>query len=280
MKRMRVFSVLTLFVLVMGLLAGCIQPPPSTPGASAPGATQATGSTAGKPGAGKKFVLASDAVFPPMEFVDDNKNIVGFDIDLITAIASDQGFEFEIKNTAWDGIFAGLKGNAYDAILSSVTITDDRKREGDFSDPYITVNQAIVVRADETRISGPQDLAGKTVGAQIETTGAIEVRKIQGVTLKQHDSPDLGMLDLANRNVDAFVVDRPVAADFALQSAEFKGKLKIAGEIETNEFYGVMVNKGDPKGFLRLFNDGLKNVKASGEYDRIYAKWIGGTSGN
>jgi polar amino acid transport system substrate-binding protein len=225
--------------------------------------------------AAKKIVIASDASFPPMEFVDEAKKIVGFDIDLINAIAKDQKLEIEVKNTAWDGIFAGLEAGQYDAILSSVTVTDERKQKYDFSESYFNANQGIVVRADDSAIKTEKDLAGKTVGVQIETTGAIAVRKIAGAKLKQFDTPDLAMLDLVNKNVDAVVVDTPVAANYALQSDQFKGKLKIASEIVTNEVYGLTVQKGDPKKLLPLFNAGLKNVKASGEYKKIYEKWIG-----
>ena len=84
------------------------------------------------------------------------------------------------------------------------------------------------------------------------------------------------MLDLVNKNIDAVVVDTPVAANYALQSAQFKGKLKIVGEIVTNEALRADRAEGRPQeGLLPLFNAGLKNVKASGEYDKIYAKWIG-----
>lgn len=210
-----------------------------------------------------------------MEFVDEAKKIVGFDIDLINAIAKDQKLEIEIKNTAWDGIFAGLEAGQYDAILSSVTITDERKEKYDFSEPYFDANQGIVVRADDNAIKTEKDLVGKTVGVQIETTGAIAVRKIEGAKIKQFDTPDLAMLDLVNKNVDAVVVDTPVAAGYALQSDQFKGKLKIASEIVTNEVYGLTVQKGDPKKVLPAFNAGLKNIKASGEYKKIYEKWIG-----
>ncbi|MGC8780992.1 MAG: transporter substrate-binding domain-containing protein, partial [Anaerolineae bacterium] len=153
--------------------------------------------------------------------------------------------------------------------------TDERKQKYDFSEPYFDANQGIVVRADDTTIKGEKDLVGKTVGVQIETTGAIAVRKIEGAKVKQFDTPDLAMLDLVNKNIDAVVVDTPVAANYALQAEQFKGKLKIASEIVTNEVYGLTVQKGDPKKLLPLFNAGLKNVKASGEYKKIYEKWIG-----
>jgi polar amino acid transport system substrate-binding protein len=254
MKLFRMFAALMVVAIIAGLLAGCAAP----------------ANTA------KKFTFASDASWPPMEFMDANKNIVGFDIDLINAIAKDQKFEAEIKNTAWDGIFAGLEGGAYDAILSSVSITEERQKTYDFSDPYFDVNQAIVVRADDNAIKSEQDLAGKKVGAQIGTTGAIYVGdNIKEATLKQYDTADLAIMDLVNKNIDAVAIDTPVAANFALQSEQFKGKLKIVGEIVTKEPYAMVVQKGDPKGLLPLFNAGLKNVKASGEYDKLYEKWTG-----
>jgi polar amino acid transport system substrate-binding protein len=255
MRRLRVLSLVLLVVVVAGALAGC----------------------AGVGGA-KKFTVATDASFPPMEFVDESKNIVGFDIDMMNAIAKAQGFTVEYKNTAWDGIFAGLESKAYDAVLSSVTITDERKQKYDFSDPYINAGQAVVVRADETGINSDKDLPKKTVGAQIGTTGAFAVQKIQGATLKEYDTIDLALLDLVNKKVDAVVVDMPVAADYALASKDFKGKLKIVGEPFTDEYYGLCVRKGD-KALVTEFNAGLKKIKESGEYDKIYAKWIGGSKG-
>ena len=251
MKQWKLFCALMVVVMLLATLSACAQP------------------------ASKKLVIASDASFPPMEFVDEAKKIVGFDIDLINAIAKDQKLEIEIKNTAWDGIFAGLEAGQYDAIISSVTVTDERKQKYDFSAAYFDANQGIVVRTEDNAIKTEKDLAGKTVGVQIETTGAIAVRKIEGAKIKQFDTPDLAMLDLLNKNVDAVVVDTPVAAGYALQSDQFKGKLKIASEIVTNEVYGLTVKKGDPKKLLPLFNAGLKNIKASGEYKKIYEKWIG-----
>ena len=224
-----------------------------------------------------KIVIATDATWPPMEMVDESKNIVGFDIDLMNAAAKAGGFEVEFKNTAWDGIFAGLESGAYNAIMSSVTVTDERKQKYDFSDGYINAGQSVVVRADEQAIKSDKDLPKHTVGAQIGTTGAFAVQKIAGATLKEYDTIDLALLDLLNKNIDAVVVDTPVAADYALASKDFKGKLKIVGQPFTEEYYGVTVRKGE-KALLDLFNAGLKKVKASGEYDKIYAKWIGGTA--
>jgi len=264
-------------MLVFALLVGCTPvAAPQTPQGEASAA--ASDDTAAEPttAAVLKFVIASDATFPPMEMVDENKQIVGFDIDLINAIAKASGFEVEIKNTAWDGIFAGLESGDYDAIISSVSITDERQAKYDFTEPYINAGQVVVVRVEDTAITSEKDLPGKTAGAQIGTTGALAIDKMEGVVLKEYDTIDLAFQDLLMGAIDAVVVDTPVAAQYVLTSATFKGKFKIVGEAFTEEYYGVLVRKGDNAEFLKLFNDGLAKIKADGTYDAIYAKWIQG----
>lgn len=283
MKQLKLFSLLTVTIMLLGILAACgAKVTPAAPAAPAepaattapaePAATTAPAEAAAP--AAKKFSIATNAEFAPMEFVNEAKELTGFDIELIKAIAADQKFEIEFQNVAWDGIFAGLEAGQYDAIISSVTITDERKQKYDFSDPYFEANQAIVVLIDNADITGEDALAGKRVGVQIETTGAFAVRAL-GVEPKQYDGPDLALQDLVNGNLDAVVVDTPVAADYALQAEQFKGKLKIVSEIATNETYGLVAPKGDPKGVLPLFNAGLASLKASGAYDSLYEKWFG-----
>ncbi|HOV64537.1 MAG TPA: transporter substrate-binding domain-containing protein, partial [Spirochaetia bacterium] len=130
-----------------------------------------------------KIVVASDATWPPMEFVNEQKEIVGFDVDLIRAVAEAGGFDVEIKNTAWDGIFAGLANGAYDAVISSVTITDERKQTMDFSKPYINAGQVLIVQTSNNTATTLKQMVGKKVGAQIGTTGAFEIEKVPGVEL-------------------------------------------------------------------------------------------------
>ncbi|HOT91532.1 MAG TPA: basic amino acid ABC transporter substrate-binding protein [Anaerolineae bacterium] len=220
----------------------------------------------------QKIVVATDATWPPMEFVDENKQIVGFDIDLMNAIAKEAGFQVEYKNVAWDGIFAGLAAGEYDAIISSVTITDERRQQYDFSDPYINAGQIVVVRADSD-ITGPETLSGHTVGAQISTTGAFEVQKMSGVTLKEYDEVGLAFEDLVAGRIDAVVCDTPVAADFALQREEYRAKLKIVGDSFTEEYYGILVQKGNTE-LLSKINKGLAAVKAKGLDKELQEKWL------
>jgi polar amino acid transport system substrate-binding protein len=223
-----------------------------------------------------KIVIATDATWPPMEMVDENKQIVGFDIDLMNAAAKAGGFTVEFKNTAWDGIFAGLAAGKYDAVMSSVTITDERKKEMDFSIPYINAGQILVVRSDTEGVEVLTDLAGKTVGAQIGTTGAFEIDKVKegsNITEKTYDEVGLAIEDLANGRIDGVVCDTPVAAQYALQNKDYKGKLKIVGKQFTEEYYGVAVKKGNTQ-VLDVINAGLQKVLDSGENKTIEAKWL------
>lgn len=225
--------------------------------------------TAGK----NHIVIATDATWPPMEMVDENKQIVGFDIDLMNAAAKAGGFTIEFKNTAWDGIFAGLESNQYDAVMSSVTITDERKATMDFSVPYINAGQILVVQTSSTGVQTLTQLAGKTVGAQIGTTGAFEVEKFPGVTLRTYDEIGLAFEDLNNGRISAVVADTPVAADFALMNPNYAGKLKIVGQPFTDEYYGVAVKKGNTA-VLDLVNKGLNAVLNTDTYKQIEDKWL------
>lgn len=220
-----------------------------------------------------KLVVATDATWPPMEFINEDKELVGFDIDLMNAAAEAGGFEVEFKNTAWDGIFAGLGNKNYDAVISSVTITEDRKKSMDFSIPYINAGQVLIVRKDTSGVTTLADLKGKAAGAQIGTTGAMEIQKVDGVELKTYDELGLAIEDLSNGRIAGVVADTPIAADYALQNDEYSDTLKIVGEPFTNEYYGVAVRKGNTE-VLEMINNGLKKVLDQGVDEELKDKWL------
>ncbi len=222
----------------------------------------------------RTITVATDATWPPMEYVDTNQNIVGFDIDLINAVAAAAGFEVVIQNTAWDGIFAGLANGDYDAVISSVTITDERRATMDFSTPYINAGQVLIVRQDApANVTRLQDLSGQSVGAQIGTTGSFEVEKVSGVTLRTYDELGMAIEDLAQGRIAGVVADTPIAADFALQNDTYSRVLKIVGEPFTEEFYGVAVRRGNTE-VLNLINAGLEVVLNDGTAEELEQKWL------
>lgn len=222
-----------------------------------------------------KIVFAADCTWPPMEMMSEGKECVGFSPDLVNAMAEVGGFEVEIRNTAWDGIFAGLAMGRYDAIASSVSITDERKKAMDFSDPYFEVKQGVVVQ-ENSGITSEADLADKTIGAQIGTTGYFAASRIAGDNAKSYDEVGLAITDLANGRVDAVICDDAVAADYALTNPDFSKTLTLAFLIvpDEPEFLGFAVQKGDTK-TLETLNEALAAVRASGEYDQIFKKWFG-----
>ncbi len=171
------------------------------------------------PGCGQetlKIRIATDATWPPFEYVDEQTmDIVGFDIDLIKAIADEAGLDIEIINVGWDPLLAGMAQCQYDAAISAMTITEERKEVMLFSNPYFEAGQLVTVQYDNTDITSKEDLGGKTVGAQIGTTGSFEVDKIAGATLKTYDDIGLAMQDLINGQIDAVIADNPLAMGYA-----------------------------------------------------------------
>ncbi len=219
----------------------------------------------------KKVTVASDATWPPMEFVDANKKIVGFDIDFINAVAKEAGIQVEVKNTAWDGIFAGVEAGQYDAIISSVTITPERQAKYDFTVPYVQIGQILVVPKAE-RGTKLADLKGKKVGAQIGTTGAMEIKKVKGVELKTYDEVGLAFEDMAAGRIAGVVCDNPTAVTYALQKKEYSSKFKIVGKPFTKEAYGIVVKKGN-KALVADLNKGILAVQKKKIDLKLKKKW-------
>jgi len=218
-----------------------------------------------------KVRVATDAAWPPFEYVDEGtKAIVGFDIELMDAIAEKGGFEVEYVNVAWDPLLAGMAQCQYDAAISAMTITEERKASFLFSDPYFAAGQVVAVQVGNTDITGKDTLVGKVVGAQIGTTGAIEVSNMQGVTLKTYDDIGLAFQDLMNGQIDAVVADNPLALGYVGQNPD---KLKTVGDVFTDEYYGIAVCKDNPELQAKI-NAGLAAVQAEGLVDELVTKWL------
>jgi branched-chain amino acid transport system substrate-binding protein len=219
-----------------------------------------------------KIVIGTNAEYPPFEMVDDAGNIIGFDPDLMEAIAEAAGFEFEWVNTRWDGIFVALASGEFDAVISAATITEERAQTVDFSDPYFNAGQMIAVRADETEIKTDADLAGKKVGVQLGTTGDIWLTEQTQAEVVRYDENTLAFQALAAGDVDAAVCDGPTAIDIVKANPEMN--LVVLPGVYTDENYGIAVRKDRPE-VLAAINKGLAAVKASGKYDEIWNKWFG-----
>ncbi|AZR72041.1 hypothetical protein BBF96_00700 [Anoxybacter fermentans] len=215
--------------------------------------------------------VGSDISYPPFEYVDEKTGeFMGFDIDLIRALGKEMGYEVEIINAAWEGIIPGLINGNYDLIISAMTITDERAQAVNFSDPYFTAGQVIVVRKDNEEIKEPADLKGKVVTVQIGTTGQFAAEKIEGIKeIKKFNTTPEALQELRNGSADAAVVDLAVGELYVKEHPD----AKIVGKPFTVEYYGIAVKKGNEK-LLKEVNKALATLKANGKYDEIYEKWF------
>ena len=233
-------------------------------------AEPAANATAAAPAGPKTIIFAADAAYPPMQYMNEEKEIVGFEVDVIKAAAEKAGFKAEFKNVAWDGIFAGLAAGKYDAISSSVSITDERKLKMDFSEPIMSIEQILVVGTKEkaTDLAG---LKGKSIGAQIGTTSYLVIKDVKGFkAIKTYDEVGLAMEDLVKGSIQAVVADSPVAVEYTTK--KYADKIKIAATLKSDkvENIGIAVKKGN-KEVLDLVNKGLAAIKADGTFDKIKA---------
>ena len=226
-------------------------------------------------GFAETYDVASDTTWPPFEWADTEGNLLGFDLDVMRCIAVLQGFEINIISYDWDIIFDDVGIGRVDIGSSGATITDERELKVDFSDPYWTSDQAILIRVDSglnivTALTG-----GSTVGAQVETTGAGFVQGLidEGidVVLQEYTLYPLSVIDLINGNIDAVIQDEPASQ----ASANAEAALTIAGVIRTNENFGFFVAEGDPNGLLDLLNDGVAQLKELGVYDNLVRAYMG-----
>ncbi|HHT04693.1 MAG TPA: basic amino acid ABC transporter substrate-binding protein [Hydrogenispora sp.] len=223
------------------------------------------------------LVVGCDAAFPPFEYLDEETGeLLGFDLDLMRAIGAELGMKVEIKNVSWDGIIPGLLSGNYDVIASGMTITDERKEVVNFSDPYINAGLVIVTRAGDNSIKGPEDLVGKRLAVQINTTGDLAATEMQAqgvaiASIKRFNHATDPFLELKNGAADAVVMDLPVAG---AQIKANPGQYQIVGEAFTTEEYGLALRKSDTE-LLAKINQALKTLKANGTYDEIYHNYFG-----
>lgn len=253
------------------LLAGC------KPQAPAPKADAAKAAPA--PAPAKVLVVGTDAAYAPFESQNDKGEIVGFDIDVVRAIAQKAGFEVKFVNTPWEGIFNTLAQGDRDLLVSAITITDERKQTIDFSDPYFDAHQLIAV-PEKSKVAKFDDLKKLKVGVQTGTTGDEVVSKLLGKTstnIKRFESTPLALKELESGGVDAVVADNGVVVNYVTNNKDVKFRM-VNDPAFQPERYGIAVRKGNAE-LLAKINKGLADIKADGTYDAIYARYFGAKPG-
>ncbi len=242
--------------------------------ASGPGDAGGNGE-GGQPAAGDEYGLVesgalsvcSDIPYPPFEY-EEGGEYTGFDIDLLTAIADELGLEINVQDVNFDALQSGtvLVAGQCDIGASAMTITEERKANIDFSDPYYDSLQSLLVRAD-SGIEGIDDLSGKRVGVQQGTTGEIyATENAEGAELVQYPSDGELWPAIQAGQIDAILQDQPVN----LEHEKADDSYEIVETYETDEQYGFAFAKGEKTELLEAVNDALQTLKDNGEYQQIY----------
>ena len=214
--------------------------------------------------------VGTDATYPPFETINiETGEPEGFDIDLITEICKVNGWQADIIATPFSGIIPGLQNNAYDIVLSAMTITPERSAVVDFSEPYYLAGQIVAVPIDGSSITSIDDLRGKKVGVQQGTTGQLMAKKIDGVEVFSFDNIGAAFLDMNNGNLDAVLNDFPTTQAYINKHQT----AKTVGEILSSEYYGMAMRKGDTV-LVDAVNSALKKIKSDGRYTQLHLKWF------
>ncbi len=246
-----IIAVVTAAILATAALAGC-------------------GSSA-KTADASKIVVGTNAAFPPFEYVGDDGKPDGFDIALIKAIGEKAGFEVEIQDMEFDSLVSSI-GNKIDVAIAGMTVTEERTKMVDFSDPYYEAVQNVIVPKGSS-IATADDLKGLKIGVQLGTTGEFIADEIEGAEVSAYNKSVDAVNDLNNGRVDAVIVDKNPAMVFG---AQFKEKVDVLDGAAFNfdvENYAIALPKGNTE-LANKINDALKQLKQDGTYDSLVKKYI------
>jgi polar amino acid transport system substrate-binding protein len=230
--------------------------------------TTGGGSETSAEGSGEPLTVGSDIPYPPFEQGKPG-NYTGFDVELMEAIAEKLGRKAEFQDTSFETIFRDVAQGKFEAVISAATITDEREKAVDFSNPYYLSEQAVLVK-EGSEIESLEDLEGKTVGVQQGTTG-LELAKeeLGSAEIRPFPEGPDAVNALKAGTVEGVVIDAPVAQN----AVEKSGGIEIAEKVPTEETYGIAVAQGE-EGLLDEINKALKEVEEDGTYKTIYKKWF------
>ena len=249
-KSMAIFSIA--LILIVGLsLGGCVEEE-------------------------NKIIVGTSADFPPFEYVNEEGAYVGFDVEMITKILEDAGYTVEVKDISFDSLIPSLENGKIDVVAAAMTITEEREEQIDFSNPYYEADQSVLTKiGSDLELDTYQDLQNYTVGSQTGSTGAAWVEEnlvddgnMSEDDFKRYETYTLAVLDLVNENIDAVVLDKPVA-----ESHVKNQNVEIAMTIITEESYGLGVKQGNTE-LLEKINSGLATLMDSDYWDTLILKYF------
>lgn len=223
---------------------------------------------------GRELVVGSDTTYPPFETVNEQGEIVGFDVDVVNAVCERINCVARFQTTAWDGIFPALAAREFDMVASGVTITEERDQVVDFTIPYFEVDQAIAVRVEDEDLT-LEDFTDSgsalVLGAQTGTTNAATAEQLVGRDrVRLYDDFNAAIQGLINGDVDGVAID-DVTADAFVQ--QYAGELSVSiRDVESGDKLGFAVPEGDE--LVEALNAGIEELQADGTLDELIEKWF------
>ncbi|MCM3585646.1 basic amino acid ABC transporter substrate-binding protein [Mesobacillus maritimus] len=221
----------------------------------------------------KTLRVVTNATYAPMEYLDKGE-VVGFDVDLIKAVAEEAGYELTIEHIGWDPIFVETESKRADLAMAAITINDERKQTFDFSVPYFQSTNKILVPND-SEIESAEDLKGKIVAVQNGTTGQAAMDALVGKNhkdVKKFEDNNLAIMEMESGGAAAVVADNAVVEEYAKNNPN--KNLKVIEDTSfDSEFYGILFPKGSE--LVEEFNTALNTLFDNGKYTEIYKKWFG-----
>lgn len=253
-------SVVLILLLAMGLFVGC-------------GGGKAENPSDAGSNEGKVFNIATDTTFAPFEFQNDKGEYVGIDIEILAAIAEDQGFEYKLNPLGFSAAVAALESNQTDGVIAGMSITEERQQKYDFSEAYYDSGVVMAIKADNDTIKSYDDLKGQQVAVKTGTEGATFAESIKdqyGFSVVYFDESPLMYETVKTGNAVACFEDYPVMGYGITQG----NGLKMVTDMEKGSSYGFAVLKGKNTDLRDMFNAGLKNIRENGTYQAILDKYI------
>ncbi|WP_295363917.1 basic amino acid ABC transporter substrate-binding protein [uncultured Succinivibrio sp.] len=222
----------------------------------------------------KTLNVVTEPTFAPFEFVDKGSSaLIGFDIDIINAIGEVEGYKMNVSSMSFDGQIPAIITQQVDIAISGFTITKERAQKVNFSEPYYDAGLGILITKNNSdEIKTKEDLKGKTICAQLGTSGAMYAEKVEGSTVSQFNSTADAFLEMEKGSCSAVVTDKPVI-EYYLATTN-KDNLVMIPEQLTVEQYGIVTSK-NRQDLTDMIASGLKKIRENGTYDKIYQKWFG-----
>lgn len=216
----------------------------------------------------ERIYVGTNAEFPPFEYLENGK-ITGFDIELMNEIGKVLNADIKIQDMAFDGLLPALQLKKVDVVIAGMTATEERMKTVEFTQPYYTASQVIIVKEGDNSIKSFEDLKGKRVGVMLGFTGDTVVSEIEGVKIERFNAAYAGIMALKADKADAVVLDSEPAKNYVKQNPG----LKLAEADAAKEEYAIAIRKND-KALLEKIEKALTEIKANGTYDKLIEKYF------